>query len=359
MPFRPRFDCLWCGQAWETRSPDDLEGWAALCPECLGQADENGFLRARLRTALRDRAAAAASAVTTSGSPNARRPALPRPSRRPATGRTGICAADPSPEGRSMTGPGRWSSTRSRTGSTGRASVARSSSWAPAWAGGPGCWPRRASCGSMTTTPLRWRQLGRGWWRTGCSRTSTSATCWPAPDKQVDAVFAAYLLGAARSRAELGARVSMVLRWLRPGGAFVFVEARAGEDEARPGRTGPGAPNVHTRVARRIVGRCRFRSRRDRPYPQLLRLRPSGRAGLESGHERYPNPDRPPWRVGPAVIPACARAAPLRGPHRRARLRRAVGRRRICARSLRPARGRGRGGRSDGPRYEHRQHLRS
>ena len=59
MPFRRRFDCLWCGQTWETRSEGDLEGWAALCPTCLGRADENGFLRGRLRTALSDRAAAA------------------------------------------------------------------------------------------------------------------------------------------------------------------------------------------------------------------------------------------------------------------------------------------------------------
>ena len=42
MPFRRRFDCLWCGQTWEARAESDLEGWAALCPECLGKADENG-----------------------------------------------------------------------------------------------------------------------------------------------------------------------------------------------------------------------------------------------------------------------------------------------------------------------------
>ena len=59
MPFRRRFDCLWCGRTWGTRSDDDLEGWAALCPDCLAKADDNGFLRGRVRTALRDRSAAA------------------------------------------------------------------------------------------------------------------------------------------------------------------------------------------------------------------------------------------------------------------------------------------------------------
>ena len=55
---RPTFDCLWCGRSWTVRGPDDLEGYARLCPDCLGKAGENEFLRFRLRTALEARAAA-------------------------------------------------------------------------------------------------------------------------------------------------------------------------------------------------------------------------------------------------------------------------------------------------------------
>jgi SAM-dependent methyltransferase len=55
MPFRDRFDCLWCGTPHVTRAPSDLEGWAQLCPTCLGKAGTNEFLRARLRTALAER----------------------------------------------------------------------------------------------------------------------------------------------------------------------------------------------------------------------------------------------------------------------------------------------------------------
>ena len=55
MPFRDRFDCLWCGTPHVTRAPSDLEGWAQLCPTCLGKAGTNQFLRARLRTALAER----------------------------------------------------------------------------------------------------------------------------------------------------------------------------------------------------------------------------------------------------------------------------------------------------------------
>ena len=58
MPFRPSFSCLWCGASYTTRSTDDLEGWAQLCPECIGKAGDNGFLRFRLHQALRERGAA-------------------------------------------------------------------------------------------------------------------------------------------------------------------------------------------------------------------------------------------------------------------------------------------------------------
>ena len=77
MPFRATFDCLWCGSAHTCRGPDDLEGWAQLCPDCVGKAGDNGFLRFRLRQALIERGAAAkgtapvpvASAVTAGDGP--------------------------------------------------------------------------------------------------------------------------------------------------------------------------------------------------------------------------------------------------------------------------------------------------
>ena len=62
MPHRPRFDCLWCGTTWTVRGAADLEGWAQLCPDCLGKAGTNTFLRGRLRAAIEQRAAAGAAA---------------------------------------------------------------------------------------------------------------------------------------------------------------------------------------------------------------------------------------------------------------------------------------------------------
>jgi len=55
---RSPFVCLWCGRSWTVRSADDLEGFAQLCPDCLGKAGDNPFLRFRLRSALAARAAA-------------------------------------------------------------------------------------------------------------------------------------------------------------------------------------------------------------------------------------------------------------------------------------------------------------
>jgi SAM-dependent methyltransferase len=89
MPFRDRFDCLWCGTPHVTRAPSDLEGWAQLCPTCLGKAGTNEFLRARLRTALAERgrageddASAKAPSATTAAAPATTK----RPRARPPAG---------------------------------------------------------------------------------------------------------------------------------------------------------------------------------------------------------------------------------------------------------------------------------
>ncbi|HEX3428121.1 MAG TPA: class I SAM-dependent methyltransferase [Candidatus Limnocylindrales bacterium] len=61
---RATFNCLWCGREWTVRGPDDLEGYARLCPDCLGKAGDNPFLRFRLRSALEARAGVAVGSAT-------------------------------------------------------------------------------------------------------------------------------------------------------------------------------------------------------------------------------------------------------------------------------------------------------
>jgi len=68
---RSTFNCLWCGREWTVRDADDLEGYARLCPDCLGKAGDNPFLRFRLRSALEARAGAAARAAEPGPAPAA------------------------------------------------------------------------------------------------------------------------------------------------------------------------------------------------------------------------------------------------------------------------------------------------
>ena len=84
MPFRDRFDCLWCGTPHVTRAPSDLEGWAQLCPTCLGKAGTNEFLRARLRSALAERGRAGSDEPTASAQPTATPRSKPVSTRPPA-----------------------------------------------------------------------------------------------------------------------------------------------------------------------------------------------------------------------------------------------------------------------------------
>ena len=79
MPFRNSFDCLWCGAHHEVRADDDLEGWAHLCPNCIGRAGDNEFLRFRLRHGLQDRSGAARPATDQDEGPDATRPDTPKP----------------------------------------------------------------------------------------------------------------------------------------------------------------------------------------------------------------------------------------------------------------------------------------
>ena len=73
------FACLWCGRSWTVRTPDDLEGFAQLCPDCLGKAGDNPFLRFRLRAALDARAASRTTAPGDCAAPSAPTAAAPPP----------------------------------------------------------------------------------------------------------------------------------------------------------------------------------------------------------------------------------------------------------------------------------------
>ena len=96
-PFHAAFNCLWCGRPHQTRTDDDLEGWALLCPDCVGRAQDNEFLRFRLREGAAPprggRWPSVASRRHRRQRPTRRRDARLLRARAPASTTTGTCGA--------------------------------------------------------------------------------------------------------------------------------------------------------------------------------------------------------------------------------------------------------------------------
>ncbi|MDO8485141.1 MAG: class I SAM-dependent methyltransferase [Candidatus Limnocylindrales bacterium] len=245
MPFRAHFDCLWCGTPHVCRGPDDLEGWAQLCPECVGKAGDNGFLRFRLRQALTERGAARASETPPLGSSDDDVDASPV---RPVS----VAAATPArdrdaemlayyearaPEyddwylrrGRYARGPihdaawdaeldaaGRWLDDLPIRGEI--VELAAGTGW---WS------PLLASKGELSLYDAASAPLERARGRLvahGLRAHLHVRDAWAEPDRQVDAVFTGFWLSHV-PRDRLDAFLGVVRRWLKPGGTFAFIDS--------------------------------------------------------------------------------------------------------------------------------------
>jgi SAM-dependent methyltransferase len=237
VPFRARFDCLWCGARHLTRSPQDLEGWASLCPTCIGRAGDNGFLRTRLRAALAERSRA------TEG--------LAGPVADTSEGPTGPVAdashargdgADPSEAAGSGADDFYQRSGRFSAGAIQDAAWLMELDAVTAWldalrlgpvvvelGAGGGWWsPLLAADAELwaydpddaALERLRQRLVAHGL-RAHLHRRRIDEP----PDRTVDAVFAAFALGSTPDDAALDRRLEAVAGWLRPGGRFAFIEA--------------------------------------------------------------------------------------------------------------------------------------
>jgi demethylmenaquinone methyltransferase/2-methoxy-6-polyprenyl-1,4-benzoquinol methylase len=244
MPFRATFDCLWCGNPHACRGTDDLEGWAQLCPTCIGKAGDNGFLRFRLHQALTERGAAsgAPAAATASGAPAGGTAATtPAVTVEPRTDRDAEMLAyyeARAPEyddwylrrGRFARGPIHDAAWNAELDAAGR--------WLDGLpirgeivelAAGTGWWsPLLASKGELSlydgaTAPLeraRERLVAHG-----LRAHLHVRDAWVEPDRPVDAVFAGFWLSHV-PRDRLDAFLGLVRRWLAPGGLFAFIDSR-------------------------------------------------------------------------------------------------------------------------------------
>jgi SAM-dependent methyltransferase len=264
VPFRATFDCLWCGAAHATRGPDDLEGWAQLCPECVGKAGDNGFLRFRLRQALTERGAAKSGAGA-SAAPVATAPVATGP----ATAATATVAPDEesrpdldaemlayyqarAPEyddwylrrGRYERGPVHDAAWNAELDIAGR--------WLDALpisgeivelAAGTGWWsPLLASKGVLSLYDGAQAPLERARERLVAHRLRAHLhvrDAWAAPDRTVDAVFTGFWLSHV-PRARLDEFLAVVRSWLKPGGAFAFIDSLADPQSSASDHPAPG-----------------------------------------------------------------------------------------------------------------------
>ena len=229
MAFRATFDCLWCGTAWTTRGPDDLEGWAQLCPDCLGKAGDNAFLRQRLRAALTERSGRS----TTPEQPT--RGAAADPADTDTQLKAYYAARAPEYDdwyrrrGRYSHGPihdaawdaeldaaGRW-----LDGLPIRGEIVE-------LAAGTGWWsPLLAEKGELSLydandAPLelaRERLVAHG-----LRAHLHVRDAWEPPDRRVDALFAGFWLSHV-PRGRLDAFLRIARAWLKPGGTFAAIDS--------------------------------------------------------------------------------------------------------------------------------------
>ena len=234
MVFRATFDCLWCGTPHAVRAADDLEGYAQLCPTCIGRAGDNGFLRFRLKTALAGRAAGLAerpTSTTTAQTP-ADRPADDLAEEMKAYYAARVAEYDDwyLRTGRYSRGPVHdlaWN-----------ADLDAATLWLDALpirgeivelAAGTGWWSTLlASKGTLSIydaneAPLdraRQRLLGHG-----LRAHIHVRDAWAEPDRTVDALFCGFWLSHV-PRARLADFLALARRWLKPGGRFAFIDSR-------------------------------------------------------------------------------------------------------------------------------------
>ena len=276
MPFRASFACLWCGSDHTTRGPDDLEGWAQLCPDCIGRAGDNEFLRFRLHQALAERAAPerAAAAVID------QRPDLDRQMVAYYEARAPEYDDRYLRRGRYSHGPIHDAAWHAELDAAGR--------WLDGLpirgeivelAAGTGWWsPLLASKGEAslydaTDAPLaiaRERLVAHG-----LRAHLHVRDAWAEPDRPVDALFAGFWLSHVPPE-RLPAFLALTRRWLRPGGLFAFIDSL---DDPKSGTVDRVEP-VDGVSVRRVADGREFRVVKIHHEPAAL-AQAMGKAGFE------------------------------------------------------------------------------
>jgi SAM-dependent methyltransferase len=242
VPFRASFSCLWCGTDHTTRSADDLEGWAQLCPACVGKAGDNQFLRFRLRQALAERSAAARGAplpvgtAAAGGTPSPTEPSVgPEDVDRAMVdyyearapeyddwylrrGRYARGAIHDAAWDAELDAAGRWLDGLPWTGEI--VELAAGTGW---WS------PLLASRGELSLYDASPAALDRARERLvahGLRAHLHVRDAWAEPDRQVDGLFLGFWLSHV-PRERLAAFLALGRRWLKPAGRIAFIDSLA------------------------------------------------------------------------------------------------------------------------------------
>ena len=267
----PSFDCLWCGQAWRPRDANDLEALARLCPDCIGRAGSNEFLRFRLHAALDARARAApVSEVATAAAPvapvasaSAAAPALPAARTGPATP-THEEELVPYYEARAaeydewyLRG-GRYSHGLVQDMAW-EMELAVASTWLDGLplggeivelAAGTGWWTALlAAKGELHAYDAAAAPLDRARSRLvahGLRAHLHVRDAWAAPDRKVDALFSGFWLSHV-PRPRLVDFLGIARAWLRPGGIYAAIDSQADAASGTVDRLPAPAPNLARR----------------------------------------------------------------------------------------------------------------
>lgn len=295
MPFRATFACLWCGTDHATRGPDDLEGWAHLCPTCVGKAGENNFLRSRLRQGLAERGAASGGTASIgAGTP----PTAATPAEAPAR------PIDIGDEMRAYyeARAGEYDDWYLRRGRYAHGAI-HDAAWdaeldmAGRWldavpfagelveiAAGTGWWsPLLASRGELSlydTSPTALDRARDRLMAHGLRAHLHVRDAWAEPDRTVGGVFAGFWLSHVE-RHRLPGFLELAGRWLRPGGRFAFIDSLP--DQASGARDHP--PVADDQAIRRLDDGREFRIVKVHRSPDEYEdaLRAAGFGGVEVG----------------------------------------------------------------------------
>jgi len=235
-PPRP-FACLWCGRSWQPRAADDLEARARLCPDCLGRAGENPFLRFRLRAGLEARPGPGLQAAAPPAPP-------PAPGPGPAVPATHEDELQPYYEARAA----EYDDWYLRRGRYAHGHV-QDLAWqmeldaATTWldglpiageivelAAGTGWWSALlATKGELHAYDAAGGPLDRARERLLAHRLRAHLhvrDAWEPADRRVDALFTSFWLSHV-PRARLDAFLRVARGWLRPGGTYAAIDSLA------------------------------------------------------------------------------------------------------------------------------------